>query len=116
MSSIASNPKLNLTDEQKNAFQEVLNETTKEMSKEYAKTATLTMRNNNMLKAIGASSMNSSIYNNLLMSNIYGSIAGQTYSPYNGINSSLHPTLSNSSGYLNNFYNKNSSYFPLYYR
>ncbi|WP_127529972.1 hypothetical protein [Paenibacillus kobensis] len=104
MSTVVSNPKLNLTDAQKKSFQEVLNETTKELSTEYAKTSALTMQNNNIWQAMGASGANSSIYSNLLMPSIYGSYGGQTYSPYYGLNSLPLPSLFSSSRYLNNNY------------
>lgn len=116
MSSVASNPKLNLSEAQRISFQEVLNETTKEFSKEYAKTSSLNMQNQNMWPSIGAAGMYSSNYNDLLMSGIYGPFGTNYSNPLAGLNSSTSYLDQFYKPQVNNSYSSNTALASIYNR
>lgn len=125
MSSIASNPKLNLNEAQKKTFQEVLSDTSKELYQEYAKSNASSTENNAIWKSVGAAGMGSIGYSDLLMSSIYDSSGSNPFNPLYGLNQSINPNTfgSNSSNYLSNFYkipatnnSSNYSYSTIYDR
>lgn len=104
MSSVALNPKLNLTEAQQQTFQEVLAETTKEVAQDYVKANVLSTQNNAIWKSIGAAGMNSTGYRDLLMAGINSSLGNNLYNPFYGFDQSINPFTGNSSNYLNHFY------------
>lgn len=101
LTNVASNPKLNLSDEQKKTFQEVLTETTQALTKESTKTYASSTQTNDIWKSIGAAGMYSSGFNDLLMSGIYGSAFSNSFNP---LATGILPSTLNQSTYLSNLY------------
>lgn len=120
LAKVVSNPKLNLSAQQKKTFQEVLNETTQHFTKEAAKTDALTMQNSQMWKLIGAASMNSAGFSDLLMSGINNSFLGTSSNPLNNLTNGFNLSTFNSSNYLSNFYypknksSNNANFYNIY--
>lgn len=101
LTNVASNPKLNLSDEQKKTFQEVLTETTQALTKESTKTYASSIQTNDIWKSIGAAGMYSSGFSDLLMSGIYGSAFSNSFNP---LATGILPSTLNQSTYLSNLY------------
>lgn len=121
MSTVVSNPKLNLTNEQKTAFQEVLQDTTTQMNREYTRDALLSMQSKNATS--GMLGIGGSSYSNLMLSAVLGGGMGYSFGSSNNLSSSILPALLSSgnssilptllsSGYLTNSYRpSNLSYY-----
>lgn len=108
LTKVASNPKLNLSDEQKKNFQEVLTETTQALAKEATKTYASSIQTNDIWKSIGAAGMYSSGFSDLLLSGIYGSSFSNSMNP---LATGILPSTLNQSNYLSNlYYPSNKSY------
>ena len=81
MTSVLSNSKMNLTDEQKTTFQDILADTMKNVTKATAASS----QNNGIWKSIGAFGMDSSGYSDLLMTGLLGGSGGNMNNPYYGL-------------------------------
>lgn len=109
LANIVSNPKLNLSAQQQRTFQEVLNETTQQFTKEAAKSNTQAMQNNQMWKLIGAAGMNSAGFSDLLMSGIYPNLGTSPY-PFATLTNGFNAGAFNAANFLSNlYYPKNMS-------
>jgi len=99
MTSVLANPKLNLTDEQKTTFQNILSDTMKDMTKATA----VSSQNNGIWKSIGAFGMDSSGYSDLLMTGLLGGSGGNMNNPYYGLNQVNNPYNLYSGLTMNNY-------------
>lgn len=99
MTSVLSNPKLNLTDEQKTTFQNILSDTMKDMTKATA----VSSQNNGIWKSIGAFGMDSSGFSDLLMTGLLGGSGGNMNNPYYGLNQVNNPYNLYSGLTMNNY-------------
>lgn len=99
MTSVLANPKLNLTDEQKTTFQNILSDTMKDMTKATA----VSSQNNGIWKSIGAFGMDSSGYSDLLMTGLLGGSGGNMNNPYYGLNRVNNPYNLYSGLTMNNY-------------
>lgn len=108
---VASNAKLNLSTEQQKTFQEVLAETTQELTKEAVKTNVLPLQQNDIWKSIGAAGMYSSGFSDLLMSGIYGNTFSSSMNPLATLTTNKMLTTSN---YLSHLYYPSSNITNLY--
>lgn len=103
LANIVSNPKLNLSAQQQKTFQEVLNETTQQFTKEAAKSNTQAMQNSQMWNLIGAAGMNSAGFSDLLMSGIYTNLGTSSY-PFATLTNGFNASAFNASNSFRNFY------------
>lgn len=99
MTSVLSNPKLNLTDEQKTTFQNILSDTMKDMTKATA----VSSQNNGIWNSIGAFGMDSSGFSDLLMTGLLGGSGGNMNNPYYGLNQVNNPYNLYSGLTMNNY-------------
>ncbi len=87
MTSVLSNPKLNLTDEQKTTFQDILSDTMKDVTK----ATTSSPQNNAIWNSRGILGMNSSGISDLMMSGLLSGSGGNMNNPYYGLNQVNNP-------------------------
>lgn len=99
MTSVLSNPKMNLTDEQKITFQDILSDTMKDVTKATAASS----QNNGIWKSIGALGMDSSGFSDLLMTGLLGGSGGNMNNPYYGLNQVNNPYNLYSGLTMNNY-------------
>ena len=99
MTSVLSNPKLNLTDEQKITFQDILSDTMKDVTKATA----VSSQNNGIWKSIGAFGMDSSGFSDLLMTGLLGGSGGNMNNPYYWLNQVNNPYNLYSGLTMNNY-------------